>query len=143
MNTATESEKNASAPEVSAAEEDVPAPKKAKTWKKAGLVKSPRPSCFGQTPLTVHRAWRYIRVDRKWSSVRGGSTVRRSPAFTAIVRPSSTMGFRKRITLNAGPNIVRACAINSGGTTDFCARFLDQNDKPLKGFTVSVVEAAK
>ena len=38
---------------------------------------------------------------------------------------------------------MRVGAINSAGTTAFCARFLDQNDKPLNGFTVSVVEAAK
>jgi hypothetical protein len=33
--------------------------------------------------------------------------------------------------------------INGGGATDFCARFLDLNEKPLKGFTVSVGEVAK
>jgi hypothetical protein len=42
-------------------------------------------------------------------------------------------GVSKRITLNAGPSIVRVGVINSGGTTAFFARFLDQNDKPLKG----------
>jgi hypothetical protein len=52
-------------------------------------------------------------------------------------------GVSKRLTLNKGPNIVRAAIVNGGGATDFCARFLDAADKPLKGFTVSVVEAAK
>ena len=52
-------------------------------------------------------------------------------------------GVSKRLTLKKGPNIVRAAVVNGGGATDFCARFLDAEDKPLKGFTVSVVEAAK
>lgn len=47
-------------------------------------------------------------------------------------------GVSKRITLNRGPNIVRAAVVNGGGATDFCARFLDQNDKPLRGFTESL-----
>ena len=52
-------------------------------------------------------------------------------------------GVSKRLTLNKGPNIVRAAVINGGGATDFCARFLDAEDKPLKGFTVSVSGAGK
>ena len=36
-------------------------------------------------------------------------------------------GVSKRIHLNKGPNIVRAAIIN-GGATDFCARFVDQNE---------------
>ena len=52
-------------------------------------------------------------------------------------------GVSKRITLKKGPNIVRAAVINGGGATDFCARFLDADDKPLTGFTVSVVDATK
>ena len=52
-------------------------------------------------------------------------------------------GVSKRLTLSKGPNIVRAAIVNGGGPTDFCARFLDAADKPLKGFTVSVVDAAK
>jgi hypothetical protein len=139
----TEWEKNASAREISAAEEEVLARQESQDLEEGWVGEKPQAVVFGQTPLTVHRAWRYIRVDRKWSSLRVlRATLRRSPAI-AIVRPSSTMRFRKRITLNAGPNIVRVGAINSGGTTAFCARFLNQNDKPLKGFTVSVVEAAK
>jgi hypothetical protein len=52
-------------------------------------------------------------------------------------------GVSKRLTLNQGPNILRAAVVNGGGATDFCARFLDAEDKPLKGFTVSVVDASK
>ena len=52
-------------------------------------------------------------------------------------------GVSKRLTLNKGPNIVRAAIVNGGGATDFCARFLDASDKPLKGFTVSVGNSAK
>ena len=52
-------------------------------------------------------------------------------------------GVSKRLTLNKGPNIVRAAIVNGGGATDFCARFLDAEDKPLKGFTVSVGEVRK
>jgi len=47
-------------------------------------------------------------------------------------------GVSKRLTLNKGPNIIRAVVVNGGGATDFCARFLDGEDKPLKGFTVSL-----
>ena len=47
-------------------------------------------------------------------------------------------GVSKRITLKKGPNIVRAAVVNGGGATDFCARFLGADDKPLKGYTVSV-----
>jgi hypothetical protein len=52
-------------------------------------------------------------------------------------------GVSKRLTLKKGPNVVRAAIINGGGATDFCARFLDENDKPLKGLAVSVGEVRK
>ena len=52
-------------------------------------------------------------------------------------------GVSRRLTLKKGQNIVRCAVINGGGATDFCARFLDANDKPLTGFTVSVGEVAK
>ena len=45
-------------------------------------------------------------------------------------------GVSKRLTLKQGANVVRAAIVNGGGATDFCARFLDADDKPLKGFTV-------
>jgi hypothetical protein len=52
-------------------------------------------------------------------------------------------GVSKRLTLKKGPNIVRAAVINAGGATDFCARFLDSDDRPLKGFTASLSEIRK
>jgi hypothetical protein len=52
-------------------------------------------------------------------------------------------GVSKRLTLKKGPNVVRCAVVNGGGATDFCARFLDSEDKPLKGFTVSVGESGK
>jgi hypothetical protein len=47
-------------------------------------------------------------------------------------------GVSKRLTLKKGANVVRCAVINGGGATDFCARFLDAADRPLKEFTVSV-----
>jgi hypothetical protein len=49
-------------------------------------------------------------------------------------------GVSKRLTLKQGPNIVRAAIVNGGGATDFCARFLDGEDKPLKEITISLDE---
>ncbi len=49
----------------------------------------------------------------------------------------------KRITLKKGLNVLRAAIINAGGATDFCARFLDENDKPLRGYTITLNETAK
>jgi hypothetical protein len=49
-------------------------------------------------------------------------------------------GVSKRLTLKKGPNIVRGVIINGSGATDFCARFLDADDKPLTGFTTTVGE---
>jgi hypothetical protein len=52
-------------------------------------------------------------------------------------------GVLKRLTLKKGPNVVRCAVVNGGGATDFCARVLDQEDKPLKGFTLSVVDTKR
>jgi hypothetical protein len=52
-------------------------------------------------------------------------------------------GVSKRLTLNQGPNIVRCAVINSPGLSNMCARFLDPEDKPLKGFTLRVSEAGQ
>ena len=49
-------------------------------------------------------------------------------------------GVSKRLTLQKGPNVIRAAILNGGGATDFCARFLDEDGTPVKGLTVSVVE---
>ena len=52
-------------------------------------------------------------------------------------------GVSKRLILKKGPNIVRAAIVNGGGATDFCARFLDAEDKPLKEITVSLGEVRR
>ena len=52
-------------------------------------------------------------------------------------------GVSKRLTLKQGLNVVRCAVINGGGATDFCARFLDAEDRPLTGFTASVSDADK
>ena len=45
-------------------------------------------------------------------------------------------GVSKRLTLKQGPNIIRAAVINGGGATDFCARFIDEDGNPVKGFAI-------
>jgi hypothetical protein len=52
-------------------------------------------------------------------------------------------GVSKRLTLKKGPNILRCAVINGGGATDFCARFFDAEENPLKEFTLSVGDVAK
>jgi hypothetical protein len=52
-------------------------------------------------------------------------------------------GVSKRLTLEKGTNIVRAAIVNGGGATDFCARILDSDDRPLTRFTVSLPDAAR
>jgi hypothetical protein len=47
-------------------------------------------------------------------------------------------GVSKRLTLKKGRNIVRCAVVNAGGATDFCARFLDKNDSPVKNFIVNL-----
>jgi hypothetical protein len=47
-------------------------------------------------------------------------------------------GVSKRLTLKKGPNIVRAAIVNGGGATDFCARFLDGEDRPIRDLRVSL-----
>jgi hypothetical protein len=39
-----------------------------------------------------------------------------------------------------GGNIVRAAVINGGGATDFCARFLDGEYRPVKDITVTLAD---
>jgi hypothetical protein len=38
---------------------------------------------------------------------------------------------------------VRAAIVNGGGATDFCARFLDADDRPIKGITATLSEVHK
>ena len=47
-------------------------------------------------------------------------------------------GVSRRITLKKGRNVIRAAIINGGGATDFCARFLDENDRPVTGLVNSL-----
>jgi hypothetical protein len=47
-------------------------------------------------------------------------------------------GVSKRLTLHKGRNVIRAAIINGGGATDFCARFLDGNDRPITGLATSL-----
>jgi hypothetical protein len=47
-------------------------------------------------------------------------------------------GVSKRLTLKAGANVVRAAIVNAGGATDFCARFLDANDRPITALTAAL-----
>jgi len=52
-------------------------------------------------------------------------------------------GVSRRLTLAKGTTVVRAAVINAGGATDFCARFLDASDRPVKGLTVALPAGAK
>jgi hypothetical protein len=47
-------------------------------------------------------------------------------------------GVSKRLTLKKGRNVIRAAVVNAGGATDFCARFLDAEDRPIRGITVGL-----
>jgi hypothetical protein len=47
-------------------------------------------------------------------------------------------GVSKRVTLNKGMNVIRAAIINAGGATDFCARFLDADARPIIGLTIDL-----
>jgi len=49
-------------------------------------------------------------------------------------------GVSKRLSLQKGSNVVRAAVFNAGGATDFCARFLDAQNTPVKGIAVTVNE---
>lgn len=52
-------------------------------------------------------------------------------------------GVSKRLTLKKGANVIRCAVVNGGGATDFCARFLDEDGKPIKDYTVTANAAAK
>ena len=47
-------------------------------------------------------------------------------------------GVSRPLTLKKGPNVIRCAIINGSAASDFCARFLDAQDKPLRGFTVTL-----
>jgi hypothetical protein len=52
-------------------------------------------------------------------------------------------GVSKRLTLRKGQNVLRCAVINGGGATDFCARFLNKEDVPVKNFTVNLGDVGK
>jgi hypothetical protein len=47
-------------------------------------------------------------------------------------------GVSKRLTLRRGANIVRGAIVNASGAADFCARLLDSEGKPVKGYTINL-----
>jgi hypothetical protein len=47
-------------------------------------------------------------------------------------------GVSRRVTLRKGRNVIRAAIVNGGGATDFCARFLDESDRPITDLSVSL-----
>ena len=44
----------------------------------------------------------------------------------------------KRLTINKGRNVIRGAVINGPGLSDFCVRFIDENDKPIKDLTLTL-----
>jgi len=50
-------------------------------------------------------------------------------------------GVSRRTMLKKGVNVIRAAVINAGGATDFCARFLDANARPITGLTIDLAAA--
>lgn len=51
-------------------------------------------------------------------------------------------GVSRRMTLHKGRNVIRAAIVNGGGATDFCARFLDANNRPITTLSVSLQSKA-
>jgi hypothetical protein len=49
-------------------------------------------------------------------------------------------GVSRRVTLTKGLSTIRAAVINAGGATDFCARFLDADDTPVRGISVRLAD---
>lgn len=47
-------------------------------------------------------------------------------------------GVSGRLTLQKGHNVLRAAIVNGGGATDFCARFLDGEYRPVKNIRVTL-----
>lgn len=51
-------------------------------------------------------------------------------------------GVSKKLTLKKGPNLVRCLIVNNRGMVDFCARFLDADDRPISRLTIRPPAAA-
>ena len=47
-------------------------------------------------------------------------------------------GVSKRLTLKKGANVIRGAIVNGGGATDFCARILAGDDRPIRDITVGL-----
>jgi hypothetical protein len=52
-------------------------------------------------------------------------------------------GVSRRLTLHKGRNVIRAAIVNGGGATDFCARFLDADNRPITTLSVSLQSQAE
>ena len=50
-------------------------------------------------------------------------------------------GVSKKLTLKKGANVIRCALHNQQGMNDFCARFLDANDKPISNLTINLNSA--
>jgi hypothetical protein len=44
----------------------------------------------------------------------------------------------RRLTLKKGRNVVRGAVINGPGLSDFCVRFVDESDNPIRNLTLSL-----
>ena len=103
--------------------------------------------------LRMHEPWPIVNCPREMSGVRlaiGSNAASvwwvNGKEVIGIYGDRQTViddGVSKRITLQKGPNVVRAAVVNGGGATDFCARFLDADDNPIKGITVTLSEVRK
>jgi len=49
----------------------------------------------------------------------------------------------KRLTLHKGQNVIRGAVINGPGMSDFCVRFIDENEQPIKNITINLDNAGK
>ncbi|MBR1755417.1 MAG: acetylxylan esterase, partial [Bacteroidaceae bacterium] len=47
-------------------------------------------------------------------------------------------GMSARLTLRKGRNILRCAVINGPGLSDLCARFLDENNKPVTNYSIKL-----
>ena len=52
-------------------------------------------------------------------------------------------GVSKRLTLKKGVNVIRGAVHNRAGQSDFLARFLDKDDRPITTLVVDLREAVK
>lgn len=51
-------------------------------------------------------------------------------------------GVSRRVALRKGSNVIRAAIVNGGGATDFCARFLDAEDRPITRLATRLTASA-